>query len=109
MNIYKVQKAVTQTILAWVNEESEYKEIAVDKGNIDTFIREVNETLTDVLTKELKVDVTRPKAVVTPETTNLHFESEYYSLKKAYAQLEEENKKLVTAVVNLALQIKDVE
>lgn len=109
MNIYKIQKAVEETILAWRNEESEYGEIAVDNGNIDRFIKEVNETLTHSITNELDLDPQRPKPLVTPETVALNFQSEYYTLKEAYATLEEENKKLITAIVNLALQIKDVE
>ena len=100
MNINKICLDVEQTIRAWQDEESKHKELSVDDGNIQTFIREVSETIISSIKREREAEEAPVQEV------SIDYFTEYNRLREENHHLREDNKKLTEAVVNLALKLK---
>lgn len=100
MNINKICSDVEQTIRAWQDEESKHKELSVDDGNIQTFIREVSETIISSIKREREAEEAPVQEI------SIDYISECKRIKEEVYHLREDNKKLTEAVVNLALKLK---
>lgn len=100
MNVSKICSDVEQTIRAWQDDESNHRELSVDEGNIQTFIREVNETVINSIQKEREAEEAPVQEV------SIDYFTEYNRIREENYHLREDNKKLTEAVVNLALKLK---
>ena len=108
INIDVIKLDVERTIKAWQNEDSRFRELTVDGGNIAQFINEVNDTVvTSINTQIENYMKKRPQPTASAKVDM--YESKYYELKQSMALMEQENEKLTQAIVNLALKLKDVE
>lgn len=106
MNLSKICSDVEQTIRAWQDDESNHRELSVDEGNIQTFIREVNETVINSIRKEREAEEAEKAKEACVQEVCIDYFTEYNRLREENHHLKEDNKSLTEAVVNLALKLK---
>ena len=97
----KLKLAVTSTINAWQDAESQHGAVTVDNGNINTFVRDIHETI-----EQFIKDYTRERyEPVEACPISLDYEQEYYRMCERYKEKEELCEKLNKALINVACQL----
>lgn len=88
-----LEKALTETLKAWQNQDSDFKELAVDMGNIEMLI----EDLVDSAMRSIVEPV--------PVQHDLDYYYEYNRMCESYKELVEENERLNKALINVACKL----
>ena len=90
----KLYESLSETVKAWQDEESNFQEIKVDKGNVDIFIKEIYET------------VTHSMKPVSNENTR-DYRQAYKEVLDRIQVLEDVNSDLTKALINVSLQLNN--
>lgn len=90
----KLYESLSETVKAWQDEESNFQEIKVDKGNVDIFIKDIYETV---------IHFMKP---VSNENTR-DYRQAYKEALDRIQVLEDVNSDLTKALINVSLQLNN--